>query len=197
MKAMTDEEVRKWCPRAGLKAMRYDILRYKQKKEHKFFITAPEEHREILFLARIILIFRDEAQFSGGLLWLQQWNIGSPPVVWSGWRILENMRRAHGDLRSLEIAPAQSFREDEIVELHVFLVQVIAFGWRADYIPFFGEFFLHFKPNRQICVTAKSPETLKELRAHFQQWNPTDEDPILVKMAAIEKARKNAGSGLK
>ena len=197
MKAMTDEEVRKWCPQAGLKAMRYDILRYKQKREHKFFITAPEEHREILFLARTILIFRDEAQFSGGLLWLQQWNIGSPPLVWSGWCILENMRRVHGDPRSLEIAPAQSFREDEIVELHVFLVQVVAFGWRADYIPFLGKFFLHFKPNRQICVTAKSPETLKELRAHFQQWNPTDEDPMLVKMAAMEKARKKAGSGLK
>jgi hypothetical protein len=198
MEAMTDEQVRKWCPQAGLKATtRFDILRYKQKREHKFFITAPEEHRAILYLARVMLIFRDEVQFSGGLVWLQQWNIGSPPLVSAGWRILEDMRRAHGELRSLEIAPAQSFREDEIVELHAFLIQVIAFGWRADFIPFFGEFFLHFKPNRQICITAKSPKTLKELRDHFQQWNPTDEDPMLVKMAAMAKARRKPGSGLK
>lgn len=204
MEAMTDKEARKWCPRAGLKVIgRLDILRYKQPKEHEFFIKAPELHREIVALAYTMLTFPHVDQFSGGLLWLKWWTIGSPPYVWSGWRILEDMRRAHGEIRSLEIAPAQSFREDEKVELHAFLIQVIAYEWRAYFIPFFGEFFVTCKTNGQICVTAKSPETLKELRVHFKDWKPTDKDPMLVRKAelekehwkAVRKARRKSRSG--
>jgi hypothetical protein len=194
MKALTTEEARKWCSQCstGLRVTRYDVLRYKHPREHKFCLAAPEEYRMISPLAYHILTFRSEESFAGGFLWLHRWDIGSPQLVRPGWRILEDMRRAHGELRSLEAAPAQSFRVDEIVELHAFLIQVVAFDWVADFIPLVGGFFLHFKDNRQICVAAESSETLKELRTHFQDWNPTDEDPMVVKMAAMEKARKKA-----
>ena len=136
-----------------------------------------------------ILAFRGEAGFSGGLLWLRRWNIGSPQAVRTGWRVLEDIRRARGEVRSLEVAPAQFFREDEFVELHAFLIQTIGFGWVADYIPYTGNFFVHFKDNRQICFTAKASETLKELRTTFQKWTPTDQDPMVVRMQEMERAR--------
>jgi hypothetical protein len=191
MKAATKDEAGKWCSQeaVGLRFTREGLLTYGG-TAHKFFITAPEEHREILVLARHILLFGGEADFNGGLFWLQRWSIGSPQLVRVGWRILEDIRRAHGELRSLETAPAQFFREDELVELHAFLIQAIAFGWLADFIPSGAGFFVHFKTNRQICFTARSAEKLKELRAAFQEWHPTDEDPMVAKMALIAKSRK-------
>jgi len=192
MKAMTTAEARKWCSRKslGLKVGPYDFLRYRKSKEHEFFITAPEEHRMITALSYHILNWRGAESFSGGMLWLQRWDIGSPQMVRPGWLILENIRRAHGELRSLEIAPAQFFRDDELVKLHAFLNQAIAFGWVTDYIPFSGHFFIHFKDNRQVRFTAESSETLKELRTEFQRWDPTDKDPMVEKMMSLERARK-------
>jgi hypothetical protein len=192
MKAMTTDEAKKWCSNeaTGLRLTHDGVLSYRRPGEHRFFITAPEEHREIVVLTRHILVFRGEENFSGGLLWLHRWDIGSPQLVRVGWRILEDIRRAHGELQSLETAPAQLFREDEIVELHAFLIQAIAFGWLADFIPCSTGSFLHFKTNRQICFTAESAETLRELRTAFQEWNPTDEDPMVAKMASIERSRK-------
>jgi hypothetical protein len=191
MKAITEVEARKWCSlkSVGLRVGRLDFLSYKQSK-HVFFITAPEEHRMITALSYRILNRRGEHSFSGGLLWLQRWDIGSPELVRPGWLILENIRRAHGELRSLEVAPAQFFRDDELVELHAFMNQAIAFGWVTDYVPFAGKFFVHFKDNRQVCFATESAATLKELRAEFQRWNPTDKDPMVEKMISIENERK-------
>src|SRR5438874_504187 len=105
MRSMTTDEARKWCSQeaVGLTLTRDDVLRYKS-GEHKFFVTAPEEHRDILFLARHILSFRGEGAFDGGLLWFRRWDIGSPQLVRVGWKILEDIRRAHGEFRSLEVA---------------------------------------------------------------------------------------------
>jgi len=189
MKTITSAEARKWCLQAGLQVGRYDLLRYRQSKKHLFFVRAPEEHRLITALSYHILTFRGAVSFSGGLLWLKRWSIGSPQMVRPGWLILESIRRAHGELRSLEAANAQVFRDDEFVELHAFLNQAIAFGWVTDYVPSTGRFFLHFKDNRQICFAAKSPTTLGELRTSFQKWNPTDKDPMVEKMAPIERSR--------
>jgi len=194
MKAITSAEARKWCSGdvVGLMVGRYDSLCYGQSAKHRFFITAPEEHRAITALAYHVLTRGSDRSFSGGLLWLQRWNIGSPQLVRPGWRILENIRRAHGEMRSLEVAPAQFFRDNELVELHAFLNQAIAFGWVTDYVPFAGHFFVHFKNNRQVCFTAEFPVTLGELRAEFQRWKPTDKDPMVGKMASLERAHKRA-----
>ena len=197
MKAMTKEEARKWCSQAELRVTSDNTLRYKGTREHRFFITAPEEHRMITALVYSILTFRDAVSFGGGFLWLQRWEIGSPQLVRPGWRILEDMRRAHGETRSLEAAPAQLFRDDELVELHAFLIQVIAYGWVADFIPCSGRFFLHFKDNRQVCFSAESPETLKEMRTAFQEWNPTDEDPMVAKLVSMRKPRQGTRQGPK
>src|SRR5882724_10234723 len=184
MQSMTRHEAQKWCSQdaTGLQVTSEDILRYDGADEHKFFVAAPPEYYKIVVLTRAILLFAGEAGFSGGFIWLQRWDIGSPQLVRVGWRILEDIRRAHGDSRSLEIAPAQLFRDDELVELHAFLAQAVGFGWLADYVACTGKFFVHFKTNGQICFTAKSAETLQTLRTSFQEWNPTDEDPMVLRM---------------
>lgn len=104
MRSMTSDEAGKWCSQkaVGLTLTRDDVLRYKSSGEHRFFVTAPEEHRDIVFVVRDILSFRGEAAFTGGLLWLRRSSIGSPELVRVGWRILEDIR-AHTGNRGLTV----------------------------------------------------------------------------------------------
>lgn len=76
------------------------------------------------------------------------------------------------------------------MQLHAFLIEVVASGWVADFVPSAGGFFLRFKDNRQIRCVAQSAETSKERRAAFKPWKPTDEDPMVVKMRSMQKAEK-------
>ena len=187
MKVMAFEEAKKWCSQVGLRLARDGDLRYPRSPEHRFFVLAPEEFRQIMVFTYAMLVFRSESNFCGGLLWLRRWTIGSPQMVRVGWRIIEDIRRVHGGPQSLEVAPAQLFRDDEFVDLHAFLAQVVGFGWIADFVPSTGNFFLHFKDNRQVCFTAESVDLLNELRSEFSHWNPTEDDPMVRKLAELER----------
>jgi hypothetical protein len=98
-------------------------------------------------------------------------------MVRPGWKILEGMRRAQGDLRSLDIAPAQAFRHDELVELHAWLIQVMAYGWFAYFVPSIGDYYVLFTTTGRILFTAKSSETLDTLFSGLKSWGPTKENP--------------------
>src|SRR5690242_18940910 len=99
-----------------------------------------------------------------------QWDEGVCEFVRPGSRIIEDMRRAHGDLRTMDIAPAQLFRRDEFVELHVFLIQVMAYGWRAYFVPSTSDYFLDLRISEKFLCKAKSPEKLEELRAALKEF---------------------------
>jgi hypothetical protein len=190
MKVMSREEAAAWCRKVGPRMTAEGVLQYARAKQYRLFVEAPEEFRLIMRFTRAMLTFRGEASFAGGLLWLRRWDIGSPQFIWLGWKIIEDTRRLHGDLRSLETAPAQIFRDDEFFDLHTFLVQVVGFGWVAEFVSPTGGFFMHFKDNRQVCFNARSPELLQELRAAFAEWNPTAEDPMVKRLAESERKHR-------
>src|SRR5438445_9451190 len=130
MQSQSAKEARWWCTQGGksdLRLARQDVLSYGKRKEQTFRVKNPSEHRMMVGLAHEILTIQSERGFSGGLIWFRMWEVGSPELVKPGWKIIEGMRHAQGDLRSLDIAPAQVFREDERVELHAFLIQMMAF----------------------------------------------------------------------
>jgi hypothetical protein len=197
MRVMSYDEAKGWCSSVGPKLTRNGLaLHYPRSRKHQFFVEAPEEFRGITYLTRCLLAHKGEADFYGGLLWLRRWDIGSPQAIRIGWRIIESFRQGKGAPQSLEVAPAQLFRDDEFVDLQAFLIQAIGYGWVAHYVPSAGGFFVHFKDNRQVCFTAESADMLKELRAAFSRWNPTDEDPMLLRMKEFErKLRRRAGAG--
>src|SRR5579884_3053621 len=187
MKGLTTEQALSWCKNAGLTLNENNLLTYENPNEQHFFIPAPDGFRNIIVLARTIIIFGGEAGFSGGLVWLRRWDIGSPQLVRVGWQIIEDMRRARGDMQSLDIAPAQYFRDDELVPLQAFLLHIIGLGLVADFIPASRHFFMHFKDNAQICFTTDEADTFKQLRTSFSAWSPTDEDPMVLKIQEFER----------
>jgi hypothetical protein len=175
MQALTKDQVREYC-REFYEVTEEGILYPNglSNNASKLEIQTPEEHRRIVSLAHDILLFRDISLFGGGFVWLQRWDVGVSELVRPGWMILEDIRRAHGDLRSLEIAPAQLFRHDEFVELHAFLIQIMAYGWDAYFIPG-GEFFFTFRGSGKLYCEAKSSETLDDLSSALAAWEPSRE----------------------
>jgi len=193
MQSQTVKEARWWCTQGGtpdLKVARQDALSYGKRREHTFRVKNPPEHREMVFLTHHILGIQRERGFSGGLIWLRMWYVGSPEFVKPGWRIIEDMRRAHGDLRSLDIAPAQVFRDDEFVELHVFLIQMMAYGWSGYYVPSAEDFFLDFRTSERFFCVAKSAERLKTLYSSLKSWNPASEVPRFPKALSKREAAR-------
>src|SRR5271169_6224635 len=175
MQSMTVEAVRWWCkqPAMHLKLTEEDMPYYESEEAPSFVLKTPPEHRRISALAHDILMLSDPALFEGGVVWLYQWEIGVAELVRPGWRIIEDIRRAHGDLRSLEIAPAELFRNDEFVELHAFLIQVMAYGWSGHFIPSVGGYFLQFTTSERLICKAKSAEKLQELYSALKIWTPS------------------------
>lgn len=189
MKVLTIQEASEWCTEAGLVARNDGTLGYKRQKERQLFLSAPDELMRIAALVRSLMTFRGEANFSGGIVWLRRWDIGSPELVRPGWCIVESIRRAHGELRDLETAPAQLFRHDEFVQMHAFLIQVTAFGWIADSVLSGSEFFFHHKDNRQMRLCCETDRTLEEIKVAFQDWSPTDEDPMIARLRTTSRMR--------
>jgi hypothetical protein len=77
----------------------------------------------------------DEALFYGALLWIRLWDIGSPQLEKSGWRLIERMRMGFGEHRPLEAASGHWFRADELVDLAAFTVPCLVYGWDAYVLP--------------------------------------------------------------
>ncbi len=193
MQSQSIKEARWWCTQGGksdLRLTRQDVLSYGKRKEFTFRLKNPLEHRGIVALAQEILSIQSERGFSGGLIWFHMWCVGSPELVEPGWKIIEGMRRAQGDLRSLDIAPAQVFRQDERVELHAFLIQMMAYGWSGYYVPSAEDFFLDFRTSERFFCVAKSGERLKTLSLLLKSWKPARGVPRFPKATSKREAAK-------
>jgi hypothetical protein len=182
MKSITSEEARWWSSQesTSLKLTDEDVLYYHSEAEPSFVVKSPLQHRRMVALTYEILMLSDLTTFEGGLVWMRlgQWDVGVTEYVRTGWRIIEDMRRAHGDLRTLDLAPAQLFRRDEFVELHVLLIQVMSYGLGAYFVPCVGDYFLDFQISERFVCKAKSAEKLKELYSALKKWEPSRERPV-------------------
>jgi hypothetical protein len=179
MKSLTIDEARQYCnqPYLCLAVDEHDFLYYDVSEEHRFFINPPPEHRRIVKLTYDLLTVSPINCFDGGLIWLYGWQLGTPWMIQPGWKILEDMRRAHGDARSLDLAPAQYFREDEFVDLHAYLIQVVAYGWPACYLPSGSRFFVEFRSSERAFFYFKELAMLDELYSKLALWEPKKDDP--------------------
>jgi hypothetical protein len=187
MKSMLSEDARRYCtqPSRDLAVDDEGFLYYESDQEHSFFVKHPLEYRRIVKLAYDILTASGINSFDEGLLWIYGWHLGASEMVRTGWAILEDMRRARGDLRSLDVAPAQHFRQDEFIELHAFLTQVIAWGWPACYLPYSGKFFVEFRSSERAFFYSNESEFLKELYSKLASWNPVKEEPFGSRVLAV------------
>jgi hypothetical protein len=181
MQVLTDREAAAWCAEWGrwVKPGADGVPDERAPGLHKVEIRLPERSTEIVLLARALCMLpeEEETSFSGALLWLTGFDIGSVDIEKVGWRILECMRRGFGDHRSLEIAAAHAFRADEFVEASAFLSQVMFFKWDAYFLPPSRNFFVFVSHEEIVQVIANSGEALGDLALKLAPWDPAALSP--------------------
>ena len=141
-------------------------------EEHSFFIKSPAEYRRLAFLCQRLIdgVYGDN--FPGGLVWLHQWDVGADYLTPLGRRIIEDMRRANGDMRPLDLAPAQIFRQDERLDLQLFLMTVLGNGWSGYFVPAIGDFVVEFRSSHRLFFYCESKAALTRLRGDLNAFQP-------------------------
>jgi hypothetical protein len=179
MKSLTLSDVRLYCsqPAIGLDLSEDDILSYREGVQPAFFVRAPLEMRQILRFILTLTSAISGGSFRGGLLWLQQYHAGMMDSASLGWRVIEDVRLAHGDARPLDVAPAQHFRSDEETELRVFLLQAVAFGWSGYFFPSESQCFVDFRSSERWFFHSADERCLSDLVSAMKPWNPSYEEP--------------------
>src|ERR1051326_7663553 len=115
MLAMTDDEVRNFIKKnewaTGLKIDADGRnLYYDNSDSNCVELRFPAMPMQVPYFARVatFLNLDREELFNGAVLWLTLWDIGSPQLEKTGWKIVEKMRLAFGETRSIASAPGHS-----------------------------------------------------------------------------------------
>ena len=137
-------------------------------------LAFPEKPMQLSYFARVVSLLNldREELFNGAVLWLTLWDIGSPQLEKTGWRIVENMRRGFGENRPISAAPGHSFRSDELVDLNAFLLPCYVFGWDAYILPSANDYFVHISHDEFWVVVSKTPEVHKQLLEQLSDFSP-------------------------
>lgn len=178
MNVMTDDEVREFEQRhsrnTGRKIDSEGNLFYNSPDANCLVMNFPETPLRATYVSRVISMLGtqgDEAFVYGALLWIRLWNIGSPQLEKSGWRLIERMRMGFGELRPIDTANGHWFRGDEIIDLAAFVLPCLVYGWDAYVIPATPGCFAFISHDEFWCVATRDRETyawaleeLKELK---------------------------------
>jgi hypothetical protein len=184
MKSLTEAEVRqwfdKWHAETGIEVeSEYPSLYYNNPKANILIFPYPETPLEATYHAQLVnaIGLTDKQDFEGALFWLTSWDLGPTSPV--GWRLLERIRAGLGDTRSLELAPGQSFRRDELSDLSVFALTTFNFGWSAFIIPFWPTgHFVYIDHKDRWCIVSRTTETHEAIARNLTSLaiKPCDDD---------------------
>jgi hypothetical protein len=170
MNVMTDDEVREFVERGswstGIRIDTDGDLFYDSPGANCIEIGFPETPMRTTYFARLISMLGTQSDefFCGALLWIRLWDIGSPQLEKSGWRLIERMRMGFGELRPLGTANGHWFRHDEIADLAAFIVPCLVYGWDAYVVPANAGCFAFISHDEFWCVATRDTEV------HAQAW---------------------------
>jgi hypothetical protein len=136
----------------------------------------PEAPRAVALVSSLLAVEEDDG-FYGALMWFRSWDIGTPRIERCGLRILEQMRRGYGVTASLENAPGQLFRTDELVDAEAFLTLPLFFGWDAYLAPHGTRHFVYARGNGSLFAVTDEQQILEKLMTSLASYRPILELP--------------------
>jgi tetratricopeptide (TPR) repeat protein len=192
MKSLTVLEACKYCSQPAVRvALSEDnTLFYKETTLPRFIVKTPVEMRQIIQFVLTLTNATKIPTFEGALVWFTQYDVGVADSARLGWKIIENTRLAHGDPSSLDRAPAQYFRRDEELELQVFLLQAMIFGWSGYFLPSGFDCLVSFRTSERWFFHSSEQENLSSLFAAMEPWSPSYEDNEELEESARELFRQ-------
>lgn len=185
MKALQIDELRRWLDESpsGIKVDPTDHLCYPTRNSLGLRLDVPLEAQRVAALASSLLSVEEDDGYYGALIWFTNWDIGAPQIERCGLRILEQMRRGYGVTASVENAPAQLFRTDEIADVQAFLTLAMLFGWDAYFAPHGTRYFAYARQNSSLFLVTDKEPVLQKLRASLDPYRPASELPAYLQNA--------------
>jgi hypothetical protein len=179
MKALQIDELRKWFDESpsGIKVDPTGHLRYPTRNPLGIRLDVPAEARRAVALASSLLAVEGDAGFSGALIYFTDWGYSPPQIENCAVQMLEQMRRGYGVTASVENAPGQIFRSDEIVDAQAFLAIPLLFGWDAYFVPHGTRCFAYARENASLFLVTDDEEVLQKLQGLLDPYRPVPELP--------------------
>jgi hypothetical protein len=185
MKALEIDELAKWCEESpsGIKFEAPCHLRYATGRPLGLRINIPSQATRVVALVYSLLAVEEDVGYYGGLIWFTNWDYGTPEIERCGLRMLEQMRRGYGISQSVENAPCQLFRSDEIVDAHAFLALALLWGWDAYFTPHGTRYFAYCRQNASLYLVTDDEQVFEKLLASLITHHPISELPTYLKSA--------------
>lgn len=174
MKALQINELRRWCEESpsGVKLDATGHLRYANRGLLGIRLNVPSEAQKAAALAASLLSVEEDGGFYGALMLFTNWDFGTPQIEQCGLRILEKMRHGYGVTASVENAPAQLFRTDEITDVQAFLTLPMFFGWDAFFTPHGTRYIAYIRENASLYLVTDDEQVLEKLQACLRGHRP-------------------------
>lgn len=175
MKALRKEEVLTWCQHRSVKVTNDDYLYFDGHERRCIAIELPEKPYQLVALANDLLPYTQSVPFQGALLWIRQWGVWNELVERVGFKVMEVMRRVHGETKPLEEAPGLLFDSKELVDLQTCFIQPLLVGWDAFLVPESGDYIVATSHDETTCVLGRTQQTHERILAELQPWNPRED----------------------
>jgi hypothetical protein len=178
MTSLTVQEARRYCVQPGISVALSpdDELFYERSESPSFVVKAPTEVRETISFILTLVNTVKSSPFEGGFIWFHIYGVGPLNSAYLGWKVIEDLRRANGDNRTLDLAPAQHFRGNEETELKLFLLQAITFGWNGVFLPSGFNCLITFTSTQRWFFHADNKSHLDKLFEALSPWSPAYEN---------------------
>jgi hypothetical protein len=185
MKALQLDEIRRWCDESpsGIRVDSAGHLRYSTGNLLGVRLDVPAKATAAVSLVSSLLAVEECDGYYGALMWFTNWDIGTPQIERCGLRILEQMRRGYGVTASVENAPGQLFRSDEMVDVQAFLTLPLLFGWDAYFAPHGTRYFAYARQNSSLFLVTDNEQVLQKLQQSLEPYQPVLELPSYLKGA--------------
>ncbi|HXU19382.1 MAG TPA: hypothetical protein VN788_02230 [Verrucomicrobiae bacterium] len=185
MKALDVDELTKWCNESpsGIQLEMPHHLRYATPRPFGLKIDVPSEAARVAALVYCLLAVEEDVGYYGSLIWFTNWDTGTPEIERCGLRILEQMRSGYGVTQSIENAPGQLFRSDEIVDAHAFLTLAMLWGWDAYFTPHGTRYFAYCRQGTSLYLVTDDEKVFEKLLASLITYHPVSQLPVYLKGA--------------
>lgn len=184
MQVLQVDDVRNWFEHSpsGLKMGPPAHLRYATRTPLGIRLDVPlEATRAVALVSSLVAVEEDEGDYCGAMMWFTNFDIGTPRIERCGLRMLEQMRRGYGATASVENAPGQLFRADEIADVHAFLVLPLLFGWDAYFAPHGTHYFAYARSNASLYLVTYDKQVLQRLLTCLEGYHPLMEIPAYLR----------------
>ena len=183
MKTLSFDDLVQWCSESpsGVKLESPYHLHYGTQETFGFRIDVPPEATRVVALVHSLLAVEEDTGYYGGIIWYTNFGMGTPEIEQCGLRILEQMRRGYGGVESVENAPAQLFRSDEIVDNHAFMTLPLLWGWDAYFMPHGTRYFAYARQNGSLYLVTDKEHVFQKLRTACAAYHPVLELPTYLR----------------